>query len=640
MIRAIAGVLYRTGAPDDAGVALLRSAVSAEAPGAEVDIARSGALAVAFSGGPCARDGEAIGVLDGVIDAGIEFGSATDRLGADHAVRMEHAALTAWRASPDFTGGLRGDDALLLWDGARGVLIRDQLGGRSWVIHDDGAGLSFATEVSGLLRLLSTRPDVDEAAMGHWLAVSGMPGDRTLYEGVRRLEAGHLLDLDPAARRPPRRYWSPQPPSGSDRRSRAEVAAGLRSALETAVARRVTACGPSAVLLSGGLDSATVAGIATTLDAGERPRRAYSATFPGHPGVDESALIAELATADLLTSTLAVVDGGSVVAGGLGFLERWALPPVSPNLFFWTPLLQRATADGVRVMLDGEGGDELFGLSPYLITDRLRRGDLRGAAAQVRQVTGGSPDLDSRIVARYLLRYGVAGLPPAWAHALSRRVRRSGSYAPPWMSRSTARAFVATTDGAAWKRHRGPRWWGYLLDSATHGMGPASLYDHSRQRAALAGPLLPRHPIVDVDVIEFVLNSPPEFAFDPARSRPVVREAVEGLVPDSVRLRPDKSTFDALFHESLSGVDRPVVDALLGDPGARVGAYVDLAAVKREALDTAPPDGGTPRQLWALHIWRLVTAELFLRAQEDPSSARAAVEASGTLPAGVTITSG
>jgi asparagine synthase (glutamine-hydrolysing) len=114
-----------------------------------------------------------------------------------------------------------------------------------------------------------------------------------------------------------------------------------------------------------------------------------------------------------------------------------------------------------------------------------------------------------------------------------------------------------------------------------------------------------------------MLQLPPELAFDPMRSRPLLREAMAGLIPDEVRLRPSKSTFDALFHESLAGPDLPVVRELLGDPDAAVGEYVDLATVRTRLLDPEPPSHPTARMHWALYTWRLVTAELWLRSASD-----------------------
>ena len=246
----------------------------------------------------------------------------------------------------------------------------------------------------------------------------------------------------------------------------------------------------------------------------------------------------------------------------LSYLEHFALPPVSPNLFFWIPLFERAAADGVRVLLDGEGGDELFGLSPHLIADRLRRGRLLAARRLIDHVPGAGGKAPKHAVRQFMREYGIRGALPAWVQRTSRRLHGPDRYSEPYLLPATKRAYMSELDGLSWKALSGPRWWSYLVDITTRGMGPAFVYEHSALRARMAG-IEPRHPLVDADVVEYVLSLPPEAAWDPDRSRPLVRETTTGVLPDSVRLRPDKSSFDAVFHAGLAGPDLPVLRTLL-----------------------------------------------------------------------------
>ncbi|MGH9138719.1 MAG: asparagine synthetase B family protein [Acidimicrobiales bacterium] len=515
---------------------------------------------------------------------------------------------------------LRGDFVLLQYspERAQGAIARDHLGGRSLVWHYDGTRLAFASEVRHLLRMLDARPAPDHTAVSHWLALSAPPANRTMYAGVHRLPAGHVLRFGAS---PPtvRRYWTPayRPVR---RGSVDEHVSGLRAVLAEAVRRRCSASGDTGVLLSGGLDSSTVAALATGLEPGRRPTRAYSATFPAHPTVDEGELIDLLGRQLGLTGTRVAVRSGSVLAGAVGYIEHWQVPPLSPNLFFWLPLLHRARADGVAALLDGEGGDELFGLSPYLMADRLRRGRVAAARRLARTVPGGGPHVDGAALWRLLREFGVKGAAPAWLHDSVRRWRGADRYTPAWLRPHVQRAFAESDLATEWKRLPGPRWWAYLVTATAQGLAPAAAYDHIRRRAALAG-LEARHPLVDVDVIDFALGLPPDLAYDTRHSRPVLREAMDGLLPDEVRLRPTKSSFDAIFHEALTGDDLPVARALLRPGEAEVGAYVDLELVENRLLANPPPPGG--RMEWAIHLWRLLTAECWLRAQSHPTDVAA-----------------
>lgn len=605
-----AGVLDRRGRPDAGELERLTLALADDGA---AETWASGPFAIAWTGGDSVQHGRAFILVDGCLDTP----SAATRSAAD-LIEEGDSALAA----------LRGDFAIVAWDGRRGLLARDHLGTRGLLWHDDGSQLRFASEMAPLLSLLPATPEPDLTGVAHWLGISVAPGEQTLLQGIRRIPAAHALSFGAGDRPRVRRYWAVRPEPlmpGDD----ADHARALRQTLVAAVARRSRDGDSTGLLLSGGLDSATVGGLAAgALPPEQRPRRAYSAVFPDHPSVDEAALIDRLVRAYEMQSVRAVVRRGSVLHGALPYIERWRLPPTSPNLFFWHPLLARAASDGIRVMLDGEGGDELFGLSPYLVSDLLASGRVRAALRLIRDVPGAEGDPTPAQVRRYLRRYGLRGLAPAWTYRAYRRLRDPLRYAEPWFLPATVDAYLSRDDQDAWKQLPGPRWWRYLAYTFTRSMAAGHTLDHVRRRAAMAG-LVPRHPIMDVDVLELVLRLPPDLAFDARLTRPLIRRAVEGHVPDEVRVRPTKSNFDAVFHAGLAGPDLPVARSLLGAADARVRAYVDLPGMKVALLDGEPPPAGFRRMRWATTLWRLLTAECWLRSLEDPSAPRAAAEAAG-----------
>ncbi len=522
------------------------------------------------------------------------------------------------RRGVEILSSLRGDFWAILWDRrqGRGIAVCDQMGGRCphWTRH--GPHLLIASEIPELLAALPRRPGPDPVAMVHWLASTEAPPAHSLFVGVQRLAAGHLLELGPASPEP-RRYWTPRyQRSGSTPAE--ELVSQLRASLERSIRRRTADTRDVGVLLSGGLDSSAIAALAVTSKSGAAPgaRRAYSATFPGHPQVDEARWVDQTTEHLGLPSTRIVVRGGSALAGAAGYLETWQVPPTSPNLFFWTPLLERAGADGMRVILDGEGGDELFGLSPYLIADRLRHGRVVSAARLATRIPGRPRALASSRTWRLLRSFGLKGALPLVSHSLARRARGPGHYAPAWMRTDASRVWLDTDATWRWKAIPGPRWWAWQVDTVTRGLGPALVYEQSRRRAAVAG-LEARHPLVDVDVVELALSLPPEMAFDSSHTRPTLRQAVAGLLPEEVRLRRDKSSFDAVFHAALAGPDLAATRRILGAPDAEVGAYVDLDAVRRGILDKDPPTHPGSLQNWAIEVWRLLLAECWLKAQLD-----------------------
>ena len=132
------------------------------------------------------------------------------------------------------------------------------------------------------------------------------PGTHTLYEGIRRLEPGGALLLDRHGTRM-KRYWTPRFQEPLER-GEVELARETRAVLDLAVRRRLDSQGTTGLLLSGGLDSASVAAIAAS--HGSARLHAYSGVFPEHPAVDESVLIGNLTRTLGLPETVAEVRAG------------------------------------------------------------------------------------------------------------------------------------------------------------------------------------------------------------------------------------------------------------------------------------------------------------------------------------------
>jgi len=222
----------------------------------------------------------------------------------------------------------------------------------------------------------------------------------------------------------------------------------------------------------------------------------------------------------------------------------------------------------VTVLFDGQGGDELFGASPYLLADRLRRARFGSLLGLARTLPGFGPAPERRLVIAAIRRFGVAGAVP----------------------------------GKGWKLLDGPRWWAALADQLTAGRERSLAHEYLRRKFAAAG-VAGAHPYFDdLELIELMLRLAPELAFDAVYDRPLLREAVRGLIPEQVRLRVDKSRFDAPVVAALSGPDFDTVRALLGARDARIRQYA-APEVPTERRDSA----------WARRVFRLASTEQWLR---------------------------
>ena len=339
---------------------------------------------------------------------------------------------------------------------------------------------------------------------------------------------------------------------------------------------------------------------------------AQSAVFPDHAAVDESGLIDALRSELQLPGITAEVHAGGLLASALEAIDEWQLPLRSWGDFWALPLLQAAAAAGVRVTLGGDGGDELFGARSLLLADRLRHGHPLQALALIRELPGAGDTPARRDIARIFANTALAGALPYRLHGL---LRRLGAHrdAPPWLLAPVARSMRDGDDYLEWKRLDGPRWWAEVAHGLTRGVEETGVFEHQRRRAASAG-LEARHPLFDLDLVELCLRLPPAATFDRYRSRPVLRAAMFGLLPDTVRLRPEKALFDSLLLDCLAGTDGATAEKLICDPNAEIRAYVDPVAMRNALFDTGTA-GGTRSFQWMWQVWRLLTAECWLRTQ-------------------------
>jgi asparagine synthase (glutamine-hydrolysing) len=516
------------------------------------------------------------------------------------------------RIGADAFTRLRGRFTVAVWDedAGAGVLTSDLLAARELFFANTAGATVFATEVRDLLGLLPAQPAPDPIGFGTWLGDGTCPADRTLYEGVFRLRPGELLALQArSAQR--RRFWRPRPEPAMAG-SRAQIVDGLRAQLERAVGKRLSQRS-SAVILSGGLDSSVVTAVAAATKRPGAGLRTYSAVFPGED-YDESMKIRQVnARTGIAPGAIRIAPQGTLHLA-LRYTQSWQLPLIAAGSLIDIAATAEAARDGAEVVLDGQTGDELFGLSPYLLADRIRRGRLLGAVALAdRWPLGRRTTVRNK--AWLIKEMGLKGAAP---HRLGRFVqgrREDAGAGPAWLAPPLRRAFAAREDRWAWKvAASGPMWWRYYSDVLIDAPHRELRVEYLRHRAATEG-IVSEPPLYDVDLIEYCLRLPPELAFDRRFNRPLVREAMCHLLPDEVRLQRRKADFTKFCERAIVTADAPGIARLFTRPDALIGDWADLGWVRKSWGRIA---AGEHHPEWLAPLWRAMAAEVWLRSQTDP----------------------
>lgn len=487
---------------------------------------------------------------------------------------------------------------------ARELVRRDPLGRRPLVYTRLSGGVVWAEHEHEVVARLPATPAPDPLALKSWLEHGTLPPGRTLFEGIRRLPPGcRLLEIDGSVALD--RYWRPRF-AGTLAGRPEEIGEWLREEVFAAIGRAAASPGITAVRLSGGLDSAAVgAGLLARPSPGG-PALGLSLVFPGHPEADERELIEATGShLGLAVEQVPFARGTELLPAVRRHIERWLLPPASPNLFLWEPLMARAREAGVARMLDGEGGDELFGIAPELIGEMLRRGHLVRAWKLCGRIPGVGTDPSRSLRLRAMRRFGLVPLLPAGVRA-HRRLRRARAEDAGSLLGQADRVEQAQLEPDP-EPFEGPLWWRGLAAALTD----VDALDVAAQlrREQVDGGVERRHPFLfDLELVEAVLRLPPELGFDPIRDRPLLREALAGYVPEAVRHRTAKARFNPLPAEALAGPEGRRMLVGLAEGGAPIRAYLAGAALDRLLASVPALTGASQMQLWRVGI-----ADLWLR---------------------------
>lgn len=262
---------------------------------------------------------------------------------------------------------LRGMFAFALWDARRRrlFLARDRLGIKPLFYRLSPEGLLFASELKAIRRLAADGFEIDRQAVYDFFAFRYVPAPGTLYRGVLKLLPGHYLLADSqGVRTAP--YWD-LPEGVESSESFARLAGETLERLRESVRLRLISDVPLGVFLSGGTDSSAVT--ALMAEAGARPLRTFSVGFeePGYSELPYARLVARRYATEHHELVVHAQDIQEDLPRLIALREEPLAEPTDVALY----RVARLAAESVKVVLAGEGGDELFAGYPKYAADKL-----------------------------------------------------------------------------------------------------------------------------------------------------------------------------------------------------------------------------------------------------------------------------
>ena len=505
-----------------------------------------------------------------------------------------------------FPEHLIGAFAVAVWDprAPRVVLARDRAGEKPLFFTVRGDEVVFASELAGLASDLELPLEIDADAIAGYLQRGCFIAPSTPFKNVSRVKPGEVVTITSGEIRA-RRFWSLKFDAGASEEPSVDA---FDRVFRAAVARQSDVAVPCGVFLSGGLDSSLVTAVARSVSP-DRPLTAYTVRF-AEASYDEGD-VASRAALELGVSWKSVTLGSADVRGEIEKLVSVSGEPLADPAWMPASMLSRRAVDDVRMVMVGEGADELFGGYPTyigaLLADRYARWPKpvrRAVAAAVHAL----PVSDKKVTISYLLKRFVDGNDFS---GLARHLVWTSQIPPDLLRRLGVASPIRIEP-------RGAQ--GHILDVVQQNDFETTLAEGLLTKADRAGmgcALELRAPFLDVGVMNFASSLPPESRVSGLTTKTFLKRFARRYLSDRL-IDNRKRGLSVPLASWLRGPLHDWTRSLLGSPRL-AGVGVDPKAAVAILEEHRARKADRARALWTivvLSIWLDWLAEVRRPARE------------------------
>jgi len=505
---------------------------------------------------------------------------------------------------------LNGMYAFALWDTQRKRLMiaRDRFGEKPLYYGVFDGKLLYASEPKSLLAHPSVNAEIDLDAMRHYLSYDYVPAPRSIFKGISKLPAGHVLTVENGDIEI-RRYWDLDLEASmhTGHSSLDEKADELRELLSDAVRMRLVADVPLGILLSGGIDSSAIAALAVRHST-ERVKT-FSIGFE-EDSFDESKyarMVARHLDTEHYEDKLSAATAGDLVSE----IGKWLDEPLSDGSLIPTFLLASFVRKHVTVALGGDGGDELFAGYPMYYAHQVAKKYLSVPSflrsGMIEPVVNRLPVSTKNMSFDYKAKRFVRA---ANLDIVERHHTWFGSFSLDEQSQLLTRDIIDSTDGDI---YRGPREL-YLSHTGLNDVALMQYLDINYymaediltkvDRAAMAVSLETRAPFLDPRVGQFAASLPTNYKLRGKNGKVILKKAVQSMLPPAILDRPKKG-FGIPIAEWLKGRLNHLLHDLLAPSRLKDQGIFDPTFVSRLITEHESGRASHHKQLWTLLVFQL-----------------------------------
>lgn len=432
---------------------------------------------------------------------------------------------------------LIGNFAFSIWDDVNKKIYcaRDHVGFKPFVYYKNSEFLIFSSEVSALFSYHSVPKQINQEAIECSLLFDAIPYTHTYFKDVLSLKGSNyqVCNLDGTCR--VSEYWNPADEQRIRNISFKEASLELKSIYKDALTSRLRSSYPISFELSGGLDSSSVVAYADQIGI-RQPSHIYSLRFGNH-ACDEGKYIDEVCQVINQEST-------SIRADLLDYEHEHSLKNYYlkysdwPMDLFFIPhfvLINASSHDQSRVMLTGQGGDEILQGSRLMLADFIGQGHLVKFYKQI---------ISSKYMYNDIVNYTLRPLIPGMLRGIKQALRHGDKKKERILYQKYSKKVGFSNRNY---KLRSSRQIARMIFGAEHSlwcnMNGYNLYGNYNIEA--------RHPLFDIRLIRFSLTTPPEYFYKNSKFKFLFRDSIKGIIPEIIRERDDKVNFDEIVKLQL-----------------------------------------------------------------------------------------
>lgn len=503
---------------------------------------------------------------------------------------------------------LNGMFAFALWDKRRQKLLiaRDRFGEKPLYYGVFDGKLIFASEPKVLLQNPAVKAEINIDALRQYLSFDYVPAPASIYKNIYKLPAAHLLTVENGEVNT-QRYWNLSFHKNGSMPSVEKAAEDLREIVSDAVRMRLVSDVPLGILLSGGVDSSTVAAFAVR-HSNEKVKT-FSIGFE-EDSFDESKYarqVAEHLGTEHYEDRLSVEKAADLISE----IGKWLDEPLSDGSLIPTFLLSRFVRKHVTVALGGDGGDEIFAGYPMYFGHKMARiydsipRFLRSGL--IEPIINNLPVSTKNLSFDYKAKRFVAA---SKYDTVTRHHSWFGSFSIDQQNDLLSGDILENASGDI---YRGAKDLLKITDAVDE-IEQMQFLDMNFymaediltkvDRASMAVSLEVRAPFLDPRVAQFAAGLPLEYKLKGSKGKYILKKAVEPLLPKNILQRPKKG-FGIPIAEWLKGRLNPLLHDLLAPGRLKEQGLFDEKFVLRLIKEHESGLASHHKQLWTLLVFQL-----------------------------------